>query len=85
MITDFLKIDIPMSELQSALKVLRAFKECESTEEWLAVLFIAWSKLEQLEEFLAHRVEGTPLKEDTLEYLAQMQELNRPSPVTGDG
>jgi hypothetical protein len=75
MITDFLKLDIPMSELQSALKVLRAFKECEGTEEWLAVLFIAWSKLEQLEEFLAHRVEAAPLKEDTLEYLAQMQKL----------
>jgi hypothetical protein len=74
MITDFLKTPRSKDELATALAVLRDFKSCESTEEYLAILFVAWSKLEQLEEFLAHLVEGEPLKADTLEYMASDRE-----------
>lgn len=68
-ITDFLTLDIPSADLEATLRVLRQFKECESQLEWLAISFGAWSKLEQLEEFLDHRVNGTPLKPDTLAYI----------------
>lgn len=70
MITDFLTLDIPIAKLEAALEVLRAFKASESREEWLLIPFVAWGKLEQLEEFLAHRVEGADLKEDTKTYIA---------------
>jgi len=71
MITDFLKQPHDPADLAAALKVLRAFKANESTEEWLAIRFMAWAKLEQLEEFLAHLVEGKPLEEDTVAYMKQ--------------
>jgi hypothetical protein len=70
-ITDFLvkaPADFTPEELGCALKVLRAFKECESESEWAMAPFAAWTKLEQLEEFLAHIVDGEPLKEDTVRY-----------------
>jgi hypothetical protein len=63
---DFLKADLDPKDLEAALRVIRSFKECESTEEWGATPFDRWMKLEQLEEFLAHRVEGAPLADDTL-------------------
>ena len=69
MITNFLKTTRTKEELKTALEVLREFKGCESQEEWLMIPFAAWSKLEQLEEFLAHLVEGEPLAEDTQAYL----------------
>jgi hypothetical protein len=31
--------------------------------------FASWAKLEQLEEFLAHIVEDTPLADDTVEHM----------------
>lgn len=65
-ITDFLDTALSKEELAAALKVLREFKSKESSDEWLSIEFAAWSKLEQLEEFLAHLVEGAPLAEDTL-------------------
>ncbi len=68
-ITDFLKTETPKEELAVALKVLREFKECENWEEWLEIRFMAWAKLEQLEEFLAHLVEGKELEDDTKEYM----------------
>lgn len=70
MITDFLKTTRTRDELASALTVLRDFKSCESEYEWLAVPFAAWAKLEQLEEFLSHLVEGSDLRDDTKEYMA---------------
>lgn len=70
-ITDFLTRDISADDLAAALRVVRAFKRCESSEEWLALPFRAWAKLEQLEEFLAHRVEGAPLEPDTLAYMLE--------------
>ena len=73
MITDFLKTDIPKEELAAALKIVRAFKQCESGREWVFIPFIAWTKLEQLEELLAHLVEGAPLKDDTLEYIKSQE------------
>lgn len=68
-ITDFLKTVRSKDELQAALEVLREFKACESEEEWAYIPFAAWAKLEQLEEFLAHLVEGAPLATDTLAYI----------------
>jgi hypothetical protein len=73
MIIDFLDLDLPKDELATALKVLRAFKQCESIEEYLLGSFSGWVKLEQFEELLAHRVEGTPLKPDTLEFMERLK------------
>jgi len=78
MIIDFLKTTRSKNELKSALEVLREFKGCESQDEWLAISFAAWIKLEQLEEFLAHLVEDAPLANDTLEYMKRSNaELSR--------
>ncbi len=74
MIIDFLKTERSIEELASALAVIRDFKQCESQEEWLCIPFGAWAKLEQLEEYLEHKVEGKPLAEDTLRYLAARQQ-----------
>lgn len=71
MITDFLKTLRSRAELETALAVLREFKANESEEEWLGIWFSAWVKLEQLQEFLEHLVEGKPLADDTLEYMKQ--------------
>jgi len=68
-ITDFLQTTRSIDELRLALEVIREFKGCESQVEWLAIPFVAWSKLEQLEEFLAHLVEGAPLGNDTVRYI----------------
>lgn len=73
MITDFLKTTRSKNDLRIALEVLREFKECESGQEWAMIPFAAWAKLEQLEEFLTHLVEGAPLKDDTIAYIAQNQ------------
>lgn len=80
MITDFLKTQRTKEELTAALEVLREFKGCESQEEWLMIPFAAWAKLEQMEEFLAHLVEGAPLADDTVEY---MKRSNDPSSAAG--
>jgi len=68
-ITDFLKTKRSKEELKIALDVLREFKDCESFEEWAGIPFHAWGKLEQLEEFLAHLVNGDPLARDTKAYI----------------
>jgi len=68
-ITDFLKTTRSKEELRHALEVLRDFKQCESKEEWALIPFAAWAKLEQLEEFLAHLVDGAPLAKDTVAYI----------------
>ena len=65
-IIDFLTAEIPAEDLAAALRVVRAFKACEAGAEWFWTPFVAWAKLEQLEEFLAHRVDGEPLKDDTV-------------------
>lgn len=65
-ITTFLKTTRSPEDLKITLEVLREFKRCESREEWLFIDFSAWAKLEQLEEFLAHLVEGAPLETDTI-------------------
>ncbi len=70
MITDFLKTKRTPEELRTALYILREFKRSESMEEYCGVAFAAWAKLEQLEEFLSHLVEGEPLAADTLAYMA---------------
>jgi hypothetical protein len=48
----FLRTDIPVEDLRTALRVIRAFKDCESSEEWLMIPFASWAKLEQLEDCL---------------------------------
>ena len=68
-ITDFLKTERSKEELKTTLDVLHEFKRCESMEEYVGVPFSAWAKLEQLEEFLAHKVTGADLKEDTIAYI----------------
>ena len=73
MILDFLKTARSKNDLKTALEVLREFKKCESSNEWLMCPFYAWIKLEQLEEFLAHLTDGTPLKEDTLEAIKRSE------------
>ena len=81
MITDFLKTRRSKKDLKIALDVLREFKEHESEAEWFHASFESWTKLEQLEEYLAHLVEGTPLKDDTIVYLKRA----RKGPVRADG
>ena len=71
MITNFLKTDRSKEELKIALEVLHEFKKCESIDEWASIPFVAWVKLEQLEEFLEHLVEGAELGDDTKAYIAK--------------
>ena len=72
-ITDFLNTQTPKEKLAAALDVLREFKRNESQEEWLMIEFAAWVKLEQMEEFLAHLVEGAELADDTKAYITKQQ------------
>jgi len=65
MIIDFLETKRPRAELGTALEVIREFKSCQSVEEWAEISSRAWLKLEQLEEYLAHLVDGEPLEADT--------------------
>jgi hypothetical protein len=58
MIIDFLHTTSSPADLQAALAIVREFKAHESPDEWLYCPFLAWAKLEQLEEFLAYLVEG---------------------------
>lgn len=51
-ILTFLKTQRSKEELRTALAVLTEFKECESQAEWFGIMFDAWAKLEQLEDFL---------------------------------
>lgn len=69
MITDFLETKRTKEELKTALEILLEFKSGENTEEWLSSPFVSWVKLEQLEEYLQHLVNGSDLKEDTVEYI----------------
>ena len=71
MITDFLKTGYTKQDLETTLQVLKYFKSCESTEEWLGITFGAWAKLEQLEEYLEHLVNGKELQPDTIEYMGR--------------
>ena len=54
--------------------MLQEFKECESAEEWMGIMFAAWAKLEQLQEFLEHLAEGKELAEDTKAYIKKQAE-----------
>lgn len=76
MLIDFLKTTRTKEELKTALEVLREFKECESTEEWARCPLVAWAKLEQMEEYLAHLAEGEALEEDTVEFIKRMEKQN---------
>jgi len=69
MITDFLNTKRSPEELALALEILKEFKRCESQEEYLGIYFSAWAKLEQMQEFLEHLVNGEELKDDTKRYM----------------
>lgn len=69
MIIDFLKTKSSKKKLSNALDVLREFKSCESNDEWMAIPFVTWVKLEQLREYLEHLVDGKPLEDDTIEFI----------------
>lgn len=75
-ITDFLKTKTKKEDLKSALSVLREFKSLEGEREWMNIPFMAWIKLEQLEEFLAYLVDGEDLKEDTVKYMNNQASCN---------
>jgi predicted transcriptional regulator len=68
-ITDLLNTTRSKDDLRVALEILREFKQNESADEYLSIMFSAWVKLEQLEEFLEHLVENKPLKADTIAYI----------------
>ncbi len=70
---DFLKTLTSKEKLAVALEVLREFKGCESTEEYLHRPFLTWTMFEMYEEYLDHLVNGSPLKPDTLSYIEQQQ------------
>jgi hypothetical protein len=72
-ITDFLKTITPKEDLRTTLKVIQRFKACESREEWMGITFGAWAKLEQLEEYIEHLVNGKDLQPDTIEYMGRKQ------------
>ena len=72
-ITDFLKTQRSKDDLRVALEVVREFKRCESVDEWAAIMFVSWAKLEQLEEFLDHLVNGAELQEDTKQYMERIK------------
>jgi len=55
---DFLGTDTPREELTITLKVLREFKENESSEEWAGYGFDTWYMLERFEGYLEQLVEG---------------------------
>lgn len=74
-IIDFLKTKTPKKDLAIALKVLREFKKCESSSEWLWIPFAAWAKLEQLEEYLDHLANGKELAPGCV-YCADCDYLN---------
>lgn len=74
MITDFLKTKRSKEDLKIALDILEEFKACENADEWLQIPFMAWIKLEQLQEFLEHLVNGEPLAKDTKQYIKMMEE-----------
>ena len=69
MIIDFLTLELTDEQLKHALEVIKGFKQCESHDEWMAIPFASWVKLEQLVEYLEHRVNGKPLDPDTLAYI----------------
>lgn len=71
-IADFLRTKRSKKDLKAALDVIREFKDCESVEEWAMISFVAWAKLEQLEEYLGHLVDGDPLDADTIRYIKRL-------------
>jgi hypothetical protein len=46
-----LETERPLDELRVTLATIREFKELESRDEWM-MRFIAWVRLEQLEDYL---------------------------------
>lgn len=72
MLIDFLKTQTTKSELETALRVLREFKELESKEEWLRIPFDCWAVFEWYEEYLAHLAVGEELKPETKAELAKL-------------
>jgi len=64
MLSKFVETKRDKSELATALAVIREFKGNEDADEWAMHPFITWQKLEQLENYLSHIVEGTKLEDE---------------------
>jgi len=69
MIIDFLKTKTSKKDLKTCLDILKEFRKCESKEEWFMIPFDAWTKFEQISEYLEYLVNGGKLEDDTLEQL----------------
>lgn len=82
-IISFLETNRPKKELKLALEVIREFKDYESRHEWLHIPFVAWTKLEQLEEFLKFLTGEGELKKDTLEQV-KLNNIKLSNPINGD-
>jgi hypothetical protein len=57
----FIETDLPKEDLATALRVIREFKKCETLHDWAYTPFESWGWLEELEGYLDHLVNGTPL------------------------
>ena len=66
-LTDFLNTKTDQSELATALKVVREFRECESGKEWLVLMFDTWYIFEMFQNLLEHLVENKPLDNSALD------------------
>ena len=64
MLSKFINTKRDKSELATALAVIREFKDNEDTDEWANNPFITWQKLEQLEGYLSHLVDGKKLEDE---------------------
>ena len=64
MLSKFINTKRDKSELATALAVIREFKDNEDTDEWANNPFITWQKLEQLEGYLSHLVDGNKLEDE---------------------
>lgn len=84
----FLRTERSVDELKTALAVILEFKDHESAQEWGAVMFACWSKLEQLEDYLKLMTDTDVESVNDKIAKAMMQAIRdgdptRPAPVDG--
>lgn len=73
---NFLGTPIPVEDLKTALRVIEAFKKCESAAEWMDMPFSAWLRLEQLEDYLGMLTDPKHETDDTTA-LKHLKKLRR--------
>lgn len=73
----FLGTSLPEDDLKTALRVIEAFKKCESADEWMSMPFSAWLRLEQLEDYLGMLTDPEHETDDTraLNHLKKLKKL----------